>query len=339
MTVGGVCSLAAGVIVSFIPITRLIHTMANDNILKISLANKIFGKGGSPRIAVIFSSFIQLPLLFINYTYIETVFYLMIFCGILNNIISSITYYYLIFNDKKNVTGTEIIQSHELTYRKFSEKSDSENKYNSDEETSTDDDELDYVFKGQYKTRDFRYGTISKSHNCIFQECQTSGKHVLEHIYETPLQTEVYLTNSKNDDKIFNCISKKHLTNETANLWLVLYIFCTILLTIIITQNNYQTLKKQSIPILVILLIIITFCLFGIIYVFISIFFSDVNDNLNDIINNKRNIKKKEIFQRLLNIFLLQLGIAYFNLNNFLIIFIWLLIGFLYYLTIIKKKL
>uniref|UniRef100_A0AAF5DKV0 Amino acid permease/ SLC12A domain-containing protein n=1 Tax=Strongyloides stercoralis TaxID=6248 RepID=A0AAF5DKV0_STRER len=160
MTVGGVCSLAAGVIVSFIPITRLIHTMANDNILKISLANKIFGK------------------------------------------------------------GTEIIQSHELTYRKFSEKSDSENKYNSDEETSTDDDELDYVFKGQYKTRDFRYGTISKSHNCIFQECQTSGKHVLEHIYETPLQTEVYLTNSKNDDKIFNCISKKHLTNETANLWL-----------------------------------------------------------------------------------------------------------------------
>ncbi|CEF68786.1 Hypothetical protein SRAE_2000344100 [Strongyloides ratti] len=337
MTVGGVCSLVAGVIVSFIPITRLIHTMANDNMLKISLANKIFGKGGSPRIAVILSFFIQLPLLFINHKYIETIFQLMIFCGTLKNIISSITYYYLVFNDMKHVTGTEVLQSHELTYRKFSEGSDSENNYNSDEETSTDE-ELDYVFKGQYKIKDFRYGTINKSHNCLFQECQTSGKHILGHVYETPLQTEVRLTNSKNDDKIFNCISKKHLTNRTANWWLILYLFCTTLSTIIITHNNYKVLKKQPIPISVLVYILLTICLLGIIYVLLSIFLSDVNDNLNDIIIDKKYIKRKEILQRLLNIFILQLGIVYFDLNNFIIIFIWLTIGLFYYLLFINRK-
>uniref|UniRef100_A0A0N5B8C5 UbiA prenyltransferase family protein n=1 Tax=Strongyloides papillosus TaxID=174720 RepID=A0A0N5B8C5_STREA len=337
MSVGGVCSLAAGIIVSFIPITRLIHSMANDNLLKIPLANKIFGKSGSPRVAVIISCCMQLPLFFINQTYMETIFYLIVFFGTLKNIISSVLYYYISFNDEKYINGTETSQSHELTYRKFVEGSDSENNYRSDEETSTDE-ELDYVFKGQYKGKNFRYGTINKSHNCLFQECQTVGKYPLGHIYEIPLQTEVHLTNTKNDGKIFKCITKKHLTSETANWWLVSYLFCTVLSTAIIKYNDHETLKKQPIFISILLFTLLSFSILGILYVLISIFFSDVNDNLNDKTNNKANVKRKEILQRLLSIYILQLGIAYFDLYNYATLIIWLTIGIFYYLLIIDRK-
>uniref|UniRef100_A0A0N4ZWI5 Aa_trans domain-containing protein n=1 Tax=Parastrongyloides trichosuri TaxID=131310 RepID=A0A0N4ZWI5_PARTI len=339
MSVGGLCSFAVSVIISFLPLTRLIYSMVSDKLLYIPFADKIFGKGGSPRVAVLVAAIFQFPFLFINSNYLETIFNITILCGSLKNIISSIAYYYISFNEVNNITGTEITQSHELSYRKFSEGSDSENDYNTDDNTSSDE-ELDYVFRGQYKRKTVRYGTINKSHNCLFEECKDSSeKNPLGHIYESAIQTEVRLINCQTDGKIFNCISKRHSSIKEANIWLIIYLISSTIFTGIISNINFEQFKNQSIFLLVVIFTTLTFTLFGILYVITSISFSDLNDSLNETSNNSRkNVKRKEILQRLFNILILQLSVGYFAFNLWIVISSWMLIGIIYYFILLKFK-
>jgi amino acid transporter len=63
MNMGSICGLVAALLISFLPTTRLLYSLAQDGLLSLgshasSTLNHLYGTGGSPRVAVLVVVFV-----------------------------------------------------------------------------------------------------------------------------------------------------------------------------------------------------------------------------------------------------------------------------------------
>uniref|UniRef100_A0AC35TYE3 Aa_trans domain-containing protein n=1 Tax=Rhabditophanes sp. KR3021 TaxID=114890 RepID=A0AC35TYE3_9BILA len=322
MSVGGVCGLAAAGLASFVPTTRLVFSMANDNLICGKYLKHIYGKAGSPRVAVLFVLAIQLCLqLMVDEMYVKVVFQITIFCELIRMVIGNVVVYVDVFTGQAIEVG--LGEARNVSYHSIQNESlISKTTYSTDGETSSED-ELDEMLRRDI-CKHTTYGSLSTNHNCFLDPCVIEKCSKSCHLYE-PSSPHINLQTFPISPKIV----KRTVTNKEANIWLGIFVVATTVATSIFSQIEFDHFKSLTIYLSVILLTLLTAATFGILYVVLSIFFVDTKDELNG--GGEEGLSSSQLVLRLVGIFLLIQCIFLFDIKVFGIVGVWGVVGIGYY--------